>query len=131
MISAVIPAAVGSLIGGVWLAIRAYRNRARVSVRLLNEDFYGSQPPKITFELENRGLVPTSVTPAVKMTGLLPRPNRGRPTERHSAQQELVALVKYRLHFVIESDDRQLPPHKPVRMTAVDDIERQWNLRIA
>ncbi|HXR36463.1 MAG TPA: hypothetical protein VN754_10965 [Candidatus Binataceae bacterium] len=100
---------------GFWFAVKTYRNRARVAVEILEEDFYSNRAPRITFEAENRGLTPTSVKSTVVMTGFLPRPPNG--------WLPFLTLRKHHLRFIIDSVDRLLAPHTPLRMTAVDDSQ--------
>lgn len=115
MTTTLISSLLAALSAAFWFAVKTYRKRARVAVEILDEDFYSNRAPKITFEAENRGLTPTSIKPAVVMTGFLPRPpNRWFP---------FLAFRNHRLRFVIDSADRLLAPHTPLRITAVDDSQ--------
>ncbi|HEY9156870.1 hypothetical protein [Candidatus Binatus sp.] len=72
-----------------------YRNRARVRVRLLEEQFYSQRPPGLRFEAENLGTGITSIEPIVRFHGLLPRPKGKRPIDG-------IKLAPYRLDFKID-----------------------------
>ncbi len=93
-----------------------YRNRARVKVRLLDEQFYSQKPPGLKFEVENLGMTLTSIEPLVRFHGFLPRPK-----EREFADG--VKLVPHSLEFEIEeSTQRTLPPSTPIIFTATNRL---------
>ena len=87
------------------------RNRARVRVRLLEEQFDSRTPPGLKFEAENLGARVTSVEPIVRFHGFLPRPKGERPVDGfklvpygllfkidESAQRTLLVLLGQRVH---------------------------------
>ena len=100
-----------------------YRNRARVRVRLLEEQFYSQRPPGLKFEAENLGTGITSIEPIVRFHGFLPRPKGNRPVDG-------IKLVPYRLDFKIDqSVQRTLPPSTPTTFTAVNRLSAGRQLR--
>jgi hypothetical protein len=101
-----------------------YRNRARVSVRLLQEERpYSARSPGIKFEAENLGRTITSIEPIVRFRGFLPRPKGERPAKGFK-------LVPYRIEFEIdESAQRTLPPSTPITFTAVNRLSAGRELK--
>jgi hypothetical protein len=94
-----------------------YRNRARVRVRLVEEQFYSRKPPGLKFEAENLGTRITSIEPIVRFDGFLPRPRGERSVDGFK-------LVPYQIEFKIEeSAQRTLPPSTPVTFTAVNQLK--------
>src|SRR6266851_4307241 len=96
----------GSTGGLVYLA-NIFRNRVRVRVRLLAEDFYSDSPPSVKFEAENIGMTPTSIEPIVHFRGYLPRPQGEK--QKFKTRMELYELV---LH--LDGHQRSLEPFKPL-----------------
>jgi hypothetical protein len=93
-----------------------YRNRARVRVQLLEEQFYLQKSPGLKFEVENLGTTVTSIEPIVRFDGFLPRPKGERFVDG-------IKLVPYRLDFKIdENAHRTLPPSTPVTFTVVNRL---------
>src|SRR3990172_71858 len=104
------PLRVLTLLGGsgglaYWLSL--YKNRARLRIRILKEQFLANsdQLQCIEFEAESLGAMPTSLDPRIVLTGYTPK-------------REL-RTFEYR----IESQDRSLPPHVPklLKATTKDD----------
>jgi len=95
-------------------SVDLYRNRARVRVRLLEEQFYSQKPPGLRFEAENLSTRVTSIEPMVGFDGFLSRPKGERFADG-------IKLVPYHIEFKIdESAQRTLPPSTPVSFIAVN-----------
>ena len=93
------------------------RNRARVRVRVLEEQFFSQGPPGLKFEAENLGTTITSIEPSVWFFGFLPRPKGERPADG-------TKLVPYSIEFRIEeSAQRTLPPSTPITFTALNRLK--------
>jgi hypothetical protein len=92
-----------------------YRNRARIRVRVLQEERpYSEKSPGIKFEVENLGSTITSIEPTVRFHGFLPRPKGERSTEG-------IKMVPYRIEFEIDQgEQRTLPPSTPITFTALN-----------
>ena len=98
--------------GGLMYWWGLYRNRPRLSVRLLNEEFDVAESPflRITtrFEVENVGTEKTSLEPEVLFTGYTVKRMR-----RQFAQE-------------IVEEDRSLPPFSPKTITLVVKEEANY-----
>jgi len=83
----------------------------------------GSVPPdEVRFEIENLG-AETSLTPTVLLTGYLPKPHRER--------RRVVLGPLRQFTFRVKDTDRRLPPHTPVRLTAVLPTEDIWGAELS
>jgi hypothetical protein len=91
-----------------------------VRIRILEENF-GKGSPRIIFEAENVGITPTSIKPNISMRGFLPRPPQ---SDQQRIRIPVFTTETYRLWFEINSADRLLSPHTPVRFEALDDSEQ-------
>lgn len=89
--------------GGLWFWIGQWRDRIRIRVRVAKEGRFISEELKensyIQCEVENIGGRPTSLQPAVILTGYTPK----REFQRYEG-------------IIVESE-RDLPPHKPKKFT--------------
>jgi hypothetical protein len=93
-----------------------YRNRTRLRVRLLEEQFYSQTSPGLKFEVENLGTSVTSIEPLVRFDGFLPRPKGEEFVEGFK-------LVPFHLDFKIdENTPRTLPPSTPITFTVVNRL---------
>ncbi|SRR5260370_41903694 len=94
-----------------------YRNRTRLRVRLLEEQFYSQQtPPGLRFEVENLGTTATSIEPIVRFHGFLPRP-------KGEQFADGVKLVPFSLDFKFdENTQRTLPPSTPITFTVANQL---------
>src|SRR5439155_2083723 len=112
---------VGTAVGWIGGAVRAFRGRTRIRVWHLTEHFGGQidrelrmmggavPPDEIRFEVENVGTA-TSLQPTVVLTGYLPKPR---------ARGRRVVLGRRRsFTFRIPAANRHLPPHTAIRLTA-------------
>lgn len=84
--------------GGLMYWVHLFLNRTRLGVTLTQEDFYsesGRGQPKLLFEAINLGTGPTSLESSVGLAGFSPKGKR------------------FRCFFLVDSQDRSLPPHSP------------------
>src|SRR5712692_10356790 len=91
----------------VWRITECFGGQLDLELREMG----GKVPPdEVRFEIENLG-VETSLTPAVVLTGYLPKPDRDR--------RRVVLGPLRRFNFDVKDVERRLPSHTPVRLTAV------------
>lgn len=98
--------------GGLMYWLGLYRNRPRLSVRLLDEEFDVKEPPFLLittrFEVENIGTEKTSLEPEILFTGYTVKRIR-----RQFAQR-------------IVEEDRSLPPFSPKVITLIVKEEANY-----
>ena len=98
-------------LGSALSLVDLYRKRARVRIRIIDEDFGSDRSPRITFEAENVGMTATSMKPVVHLCGLSPWDRAG-----HGFK-----MTPRTLRLTIEQPQRSLVPQTPVVLNASDD----------
>ena len=86
--------------GGLFYWFDRYRNRPHLDVRILREITLSSARVNLSFEVENLGLIPTSLEPKIALSGYTP--------------------MKKKRQFILDisSQDRSLPPRSPKQLEA-------------
>lgn len=86
-----------------------FRNRPRLTVRILDEVHFGGRP-LVQFEAQNLGVDPMALDPTVELSGLW---------------LESGEIHRFDLRLIVDvSVDRSLDPHKPKQLSAVGTTDK-------